>query len=417
MTDHEKIIEKVKALIESRMGWGDGKDWTNQDFILLSEKIQRQTNVPISHVTLKRIWGKVKYDSLPNTHTLNTLVQFLGYENWRHFKSQHIQEENHAQPAMPRNTKRYYLVAAILVIVAAAIICIVRFMPAKQTKPNPSDYSFSTKKVVTEGLPNSVIFDYDAGKAPGDSVIIQQSWDNNLRTTVSKNSHQHTCIYYYPDYFLAKLIVGSQIVKQQPLLIITDGWLPLVEKRPVPVYFKREEAIANGKMSLPVQLVQSKNISFQPDPPIVLFTNVRDFGEIYSDNFVFETSVKNDYQEGSAVCQLTKIYLLCQGTAIWIPLCNKGCVSGIDLNFTRFYASGKQQDLSAFGVDFDDFVKLRIESQNGKANIYINGKLSYQVPGNIQKSKIIGIDFSFQGTGSVDYVKLSNGKVNYEDLF
>ena len=30
----------------------------------------------------------MKYDSLPNTHTLDTLVQFLGYENWRGFRSQ-----------------------------------------------------------------------------------------------------------------------------------------------------------------------------------------------------------------------------------------------------------------------------------------------------------------------------------------
>ena len=44
--------------------------------------------VVLSYVTLKRIWGKVKYDSLPNTHTLDTLVQFLGYENWRDFRSQ-----------------------------------------------------------------------------------------------------------------------------------------------------------------------------------------------------------------------------------------------------------------------------------------------------------------------------------------
>jgi hypothetical protein len=33
------------------------------------------------------------------------------------------------------------------------------------------------------------------------------------------------------------------------------------------------------------------------------------------------------------------------------------------------------------------------------------------------RSKIIGIDYQFQGTGSVDYVSLSNGKVNYRDNF
>src|ERR1700679_1922619 len=88
MNTLEFLIEKTIELYESNTGWGDSNDWTNQDFVILSEKIQERTGVALSHVTLKRIWGKVKYDSLPNTHTLDTLVQFLGYENWRDFKSQ-----------------------------------------------------------------------------------------------------------------------------------------------------------------------------------------------------------------------------------------------------------------------------------------------------------------------------------------
>src|SRR6195952_2142065 len=88
MHSDEFLIEKTKKLFESTTGWGDSNDWTNQDFVILSEKIQEKTGVALSHVTLKRVWGKVKYESLPNTHTLDTLVQFLGYENWRGFKSQ-----------------------------------------------------------------------------------------------------------------------------------------------------------------------------------------------------------------------------------------------------------------------------------------------------------------------------------------
>src|SRR6202790_5922152 len=87
MHTDEFLIEKTKKLFESNTGWGDSDEWTNQDFVILSEKIQERTGVALSHVTLKRVWGKVKYDSLPNTHTLDTLVQFLGYENWREFKS------------------------------------------------------------------------------------------------------------------------------------------------------------------------------------------------------------------------------------------------------------------------------------------------------------------------------------------
>ncbi len=86
MNTLECLIEKTIKLYESNTGWGDSDEWTNQDFVILSEKIQERTGAALSHVTLKRIWGKVKYDSLPNIHTLDTLVQFLGYEHWRDFK-------------------------------------------------------------------------------------------------------------------------------------------------------------------------------------------------------------------------------------------------------------------------------------------------------------------------------------------
>ncbi|HEY2581687.1 MAG TPA: hypothetical protein VGI43_07770, partial [Mucilaginibacter sp.] len=155
----------------------------------------------------------------------------------------------------------------------------------------------------------------------------------------------------------------------------------------------------------------------QPEPPTVLYTNVGDFGEIYSGDFSFETSVRNDYHEGASACQLTKIYILCEGTDIYIPLSAKGCISTLDLLFTNFYTSGKQEDLSGFGVDFNNFVKVNIVSKGGKANIWLNDKLVYTVKHDIVNYKIIGFYFCFQGTGTVDYLKLSNGKVNYTENF
>lgn len=433
MHNDEFYIEKAKKLFEINTGWGDSSDWTNQDFVILSEKIQEKTSVALSHVTLKRVWGKVKYDSLPNTHTLDTLVQFLDYESWRAFKSQNGNGTAHtenivAAPAVAINDtadpdsatgqKGQLLKIGLFAVCVIALLLSIFFTKKKDApKVADNDYKFSSKKVVSVGLPNSVVFNYDATKAPYDSVIIQQSWDRHLQVKVSKNEHQHTSIYYYPDYYKAKLIVGTKIVSMHRLLIKSDGWLPAVTQAPVPVYFKKEEAIANGKMSLPLDKIQAKNVKLQPAPPDVLYANVREFGEIYSDNFTFETAVKNDYKEGASVCQLSKIYILCEGTAIYIPLCSKGCISTLDLLFTNYYASGKHVDLSAFGVDFSSYVKVRIETKNRKAQIFLNDKLAFSVNEDIIKAKIIGIDYSFQGTGSVDYVKLSNDKVHYEDDF
>ena len=475
MHTDDSLIRQVKKMFEEKTGWGNCEEWTNQDFLQLSELIRDQTGITISHVTLKRVWGKVKYDSLPNTHTLNTLAQFLGYDNWRDLAAKNppapeipaaqiptvhtrsfadaspvpsaaagpqptapasptpvAASANDAQPhatspastpltaappgppAKPTPNRRKTWLFTIPLLV---ILLVLLFLHGQKPAPQPGDYKFSSKIVVSSGLPNSVVFDYDASRSPDDSVIIQQSWDTSRRVKVSKNDHQYTSVYYYPEFYHATLQVHGKVVKTHSLLIKSNGWLPLVEQDPVPVYFKKEEAIHDGRISLSLDQIRGKNIPLQPSVPTVLFANVGDFGEIYTDHFVFETSLRNEYADGSAACQITRIYLLCEGSAIWVPLCAKGCISNVDLYFTYFYTSGKREDLSAFGVDFKNDVKLRIESDSGQAKILINNQLAYTIPRHIIRTKIVGIDFAFQGTGSVDYVYLSNGKTSYRDDF
>ncbi len=465
MLTDENLIRQVIKLYEEKTGWGDSTQWSNQDFLQLSDLIREQTGVTISHVTLKRIWGKVKYESLPNTHTLNTLVLFLGYENWRDFSVK--RSESAAAMGSPggaegpggaqgadaagglggtqgvtaagglggggqgstaagppedkevtvRRRERWMRRVVLAAVPLALVFLILLFLHGQQPSPQAQDYVFNSKKTVSVGLPNSVIFNYDASRSPDDSVVIQQSWDTTRRVKVPKNAHQYTSIYYYPDFYHATLQVHGKVVKTHSLLIESDGWLPVVAQDPVPVYFTKADAMVDGKMQLTVDQIRQKNIPMQPKPPTVFFFNVKDFGEIYSDNFTFETSLKDDYSEGSNACQETRVYLLCEGTAIWVPLSAKGCISNSDLFFTYYYTSGKREDLSNFGVDFSKYVKLRIESDSGRARILINDKLAYTVPRHIIRSKIIGIDFQFQGTGSVDYVKLGNGKVSYKDDF
>ena len=60
MQTDESLIRQVKKMFEEKTGWGNSDAWTNQDFLQLSELIRDQTGITISHVTLKRVWGKVK---------------------------------------------------------------------------------------------------------------------------------------------------------------------------------------------------------------------------------------------------------------------------------------------------------------------------------------------------------------------
>jgi hypothetical protein len=429
----EVLLQKCKHLIETKLGWEESTAWTNHDFLTLAAKIQDATGVNLSVATLKRIWGKVKYESKPTITTLNTLAQFTGFENWRAFKQQHagharrngVIHELPPEAVLPSRSSSQVKTQAfrsglIGTALCGGIVFILWYMVRNERwfEPVPKSYSFSSKKVVSEGVPNSVIFDYDASAANTDSIFIQQSWDPTLRTKVSPHENQHTSIYYTPGFFQAKLVVGDEIVREHNLLITSKGWIALVDQDPVPVYFDDADFRRNGMLSLPVGHLKDNNISLQPELPATSYYNVKDFGDLRTDNFTFETEVRNDFREGAGVCQQTRILLLTEGNVIIIPLSIKGCVSDLGLMFNGEYIDGKKSDLSAFGADLSKWVKIRCEVKDRKGRIFINDVLAYE-SSFTSAEKIVGIIYRFQGTGSVDRVSLVDGdgeKVFYDDF-
>ena len=432
MESENILIENLKNSISNHLGWGNHENWKNKDFEDLSEKIFEKTNVQLSAVTLKRIWGKLKYDSAPTVNTLNTLAQFVGYETWRDFRNQSNQPSVHESSDLPllyehiesKNNQlnkiiKYGAIAGLLIIIGVLFLSFITGKSVKRSELSSDDFAFSSKKVITTGVPNSVIFEYDASKSPSDSVFIQQSWNKDLSTQVPKNQNQHTSIYYYPGYFKAKLVVGDKIMKEHDLFIQSDGWIPFVEQKPVPIYLDSNDLKKDGIMGLSIENIKSYNIQLQPNTPVVRYSNVRDFGSITSDEFILETSIRSEYNIGAAVCQKVWVSILCEGSAITIPLSKKGCVSENSLFVLGESISGKSNDLSGFGVDFDDFVVMKSVASRSQILFYVNNEIVYQVKNPLLNYKIVGIVYRFQGTGTVDYVKLSegSGKVVYQEDF
>ncbi|HVV07380.1 MAG TPA: hypothetical protein VHC96_24295 [Puia sp.] len=405
-------LTECRRLIEARLGWGDSELWTSRDFGLLSEKIRETTDVHLSITTLKRIWGKVKYDSLPAVTTLDTLARFMGYAHWRDFR-QGQEKENAPAPVsttvpIPAHHPRFKWVWSI-VTVALVSGALSLYFTRKKTAPgiDPSRYQFSSKKVLTEGLPNSVIFDYDATASPYDSVYVQQSWDPARRKKVGKLQHQFTSVYYYPGFFKARLVIGQQVVKAHDLIIKTKGWLPIIEQATVPVYFREQDSLVEGKpFGLTTNDIRKENIPLQPRTPWVRYSNIGNWGPLRTDSFRLEATVKNDYREGTAICQHTEVRVLCEDGAIIIPLCNKGCVSELNLLLLDRYYSGKVQDLSFLGVDLSNWVHVVCEGKDGQLRIFLDGRQVFQSPLPVKPLLIAGIDFRFQGTGSIKDVFL-----------
>ncbi|HEY0609512.1 MAG TPA: hypothetical protein VGD35_07640, partial [Chitinophaga sp.] len=331
------------------------------------------------------------------------------------------QLNGHGAPAVKRRKIGWYIAPAVLVILVIA-----GWMYNRTGKngapvsglPDSARFSFSSQPLAA-GIPNSVIFNYDATAAKNDSVFIQQSWDPTRRFPVSATGHTYTSIYYYPGFFKAKLVVGKKIVKEHDLCIPSGGWLAAVVQEPVPVYFSRTEFIGDGTLRIPLALMEKKNIPVQPQAPELRYYNVGDLHGLKNDNFIFETELKNEYKEGSAVCQRADIFIHCEGSAIIIPLGIPGCVGEMGLMAIDTGFNAQHANLAGFGCNMSQWVKVRCEAHNKHLQISVNGKEAFSYTFTSQADKIVGVSYRFQGPGVVNAVKLArlDGSAVLEDTF
>ncbi|MFN3851700.1 MAG: hypothetical protein ACK4NY_19845 [Spirosomataceae bacterium] len=411
MTEERIYIEKCKELIEAQLTWGSSTNWQNQDFEELSEQIFEKTKVSLSSSTLKRIWGKVKYDGSPNLATLNALAQFAGFENWRE-----LRRAEETPPKIDRTDDEIIIKIKPKSVFkqfrwaffAGSFLVLIGILWAFQQREKKLEYSniHFTSKPVTLGVPNTVVFEYNAADSNADSVFIQQSWDPKRRYKVDKNLHEYTSTYYTPGYFKAKLILNDSIVKEHDLFIESDGWLGTIDQEKIPIYIPQSQLKKGDVISITEADVAAQKIDLKAETVWVNLHNVSAKNVVSSDAFVFEAEIKNTYAKGEGVCQQSRIWLLGSDGIIAIPLSIKGCVGELSMTIADKQIEGKTQDLSAFGVDFSDWVKVKCIAQNQKIQVFINEKLAYQGDYKQNIGKIVGTRIRFMGAGEAKEVNL-----------
>ena len=389
------------STIEEHLGWGRIKDWSNYDFEKLSEIIQSETGVSLSITTLKRVLGRINYPHAPSTTTLNALAQFLGYDDWRAF------QQVAPTPAPLAKNQKYkkWQWALPFLLGALIIVLITNFKTDYSSLYQPDDFEFKADKIYSEGVPNSVIFTYDAQEAKTDSIFIVQTWDISRKTLVPKSGRKHSALYYYPGFFRTKLIIGEQIVKMHDLQISSDGWLSLIDTEDIPVYLD-SAIVANGEgVSISKEHIEANGFDLLPNVPKVLIFNQRDLGPIRNDNFEFETQLKNPFNQGTNACQYVEVLIQCKNDIIIIPLCNKECVGKALLYAAGVERDSKNTDLSKFGADLNAWTKLRVEAKNQYISFYVNDIKAegFQFPN--PPTEIVGVQYRFNGPAAVKHAQ------------
>lgn len=412
-----EYLQILRNKVESHLKWGRSEDWLNYDFEKLSLEIEFKTKVVLSVSTLKRIWGKVKSSHSPSITTLNTLAQFLDYDDWRTFK----QDEGIAKKTadtlkktlaigVSTNVKKanktlFFTISGVFMVLVVGAFY---FLKRTNTQPNAADFEFEANKIVTQGVPNSVIFSYNASKAKTDSVFIVQTWDSSRKTLVPKEGSNHSAMYYYPGYFRSKLIIDNTIVKTHDIQITTDGWLCLVETENHPIYFKKEDSEEHGIIRVNDTLLSKYNVSTIPKSPLLRFFNQRDLGNLVTSDFTFETTLKNEVNREINACQQVQVLIQCKDDIIIIPLVSKPCVGEVYLAALGFGISSKQADLSKFGADLEQWTHLKVVGKEKTLKFYVNGIEAYSVDYPNEPSGIVGVQYRFYGGGAVKDTKFEN---------
>lgn len=415
-------IELLKQIIENEVAWGNSQEWTHQDFEQLSELIWQKTQTKLSATTLKRLWGKVNYQSQPTTNTLNALAQFAGYEHWRDFVGSQSYVSPASESVHPQRKSVFASISnklAVLLIIPVLVLVVLGFnrWVNRPLEIDASQVTFSSEPVA-EGVPNTVIFHYDVSELPYEQVEIQQSWDSRLRQSVDKGNQVFTTTYYYPGYFRAKLLVEEQIIKEHDVYVTSDGWLALIMDEPIPHYLNGQIQ-QNGMLTVSPERLQELGFLDEESAPGLAYYNVQDFGELSSGNFTLETAIKSDYNLGEAVCQESQVSIICSDGRIAIPWVVPGCVGTIGLAASEIYLDGQTSDLSAFGCDLSQWQHIRLQVEQQQLSVYRNDSLVFQTSFQQDAGKVAGLRYQFRGTGSVDYVRLlnENQEVVFQDDF
>jgi len=405
-------LERCRELIEKKLGWPPADEWRDFEFNELSEKIYDATSVRLSSTTLKRVFGKVKYENLPSSSTLNTLSRFLGYQTWMDFQSA-------TQTATSKEIKHFSFSRKWIAVAGIVVIIVVSSFILISGSSNSAIVSKNVvfkSKPLAKGLPNSVVFNIDLGNDPSKDILIQQSWDSTKTVRIQKGQKEATAIYYIPGYFRAKLIVDKRIVKEHDLFIQSDGWMATLEKDPEPpLYVPKEDIKMDHGLSVSETIMDK--IRHSDKPMNLVYHLVQPFPGLNSDDFSLETAFRNTYGDDYAVCKTAKVFILCTNGAFIIPFTIPGCISDINLKLGDVTWNGKTNDLSAFAIDPSQTIHLRIEVKQRNVKIYCNDKLIREAVYNETAGDIAGFRYLFNGAGKVDYIKVidGNGNIAYQN--
>ncbi len=397
----QKYIELLRKEIESKLAWGRASEWHSSMFTELSQLIYDKNQIQLSASTLKRFMGVINHQGKPSISTLDTLCDFCGFTNWREFKLTHPPKKQPRSFRLRDVKSPFYIGLGFIIAVFTFSILSSRGVP----EPEPFDPVPFSSRPITQGMPNSVVFDFDLEGIQSDSLYIQQYWDATKTIKLKPGQNQATGIYYFPGYFRAKLLIEGQSVGEHDLFIKSDGWIGTIDYAPVPKYLDKSQILNTG-LQFPSEYIEE--LHELEEPVTTTFHYINDLGEVSGDHFSLDFKVKNVFREKWAVCQTTWVYFIGSSGAMIVPFSIPGCSSDNGLMLNDVFISGKEKDLSSLTTDMSELQAFNIKIVDKEVFISINDTEVYKARYYSSMGKLVGLRFKFKGAGDVEDIVLKD---------
>ncbi|MEM9889129.1 MAG: hypothetical protein AAF849_24865 [Bacteroidota bacterium] len=404
----KQLIETCKTQIQQRY-FAQKINLTQRDFFYLIELIEERSGILVSLSTLKRIW-KGKYVRLPQVQTLNALVSILDYDNWNEYKLAQQKSTLELSQNSEKSRIKLPLIFTILALTLIAFVSIYFLFTRTESISDttfyiPESLSFSADKTVTSGVPNTVIFSYDLSEAKADSFSIQRSWNPAHRTLIDPTNTHFTEIYYYPGFHKAKLMANDSIIREEEILIQSEEWLATFSTmdNPIPAYLPLDK---KGTLSIKPESYEKAGLDLRQDYYLSYYF-IQPFNGIFHDHYELETRLKIE-NFAQKVCPFVQMRIIDETDVSFVTLVEKGCEGNANIKIDDTFLSGRDHDLSSFGLDLSKWQQLRVVVKEEAADIFINAGKVLSSAAQTERGRIVGFIVICNAPCAMDYIRLKD---------
>ena len=406
MSTKQQRLEAIVKHCEKRFNRGESNEWKHSDFVDLSAEIQNETWVSISPNTLKRIFGKISVDEnyIPQQATIAALVKYGKY-----FESAVSQKIEPQEASKDNKSSYFFKYWRLNLIIAGIFLLVIGLMYWLNT---PEQLSGKIRIMRTEGLlPATAFFDFQLPQTQ-DSCYIDFG-DKSQPVYVQHGTNKAAHIYYIPGVFTVSIKMHGKLIASTKAYIESDKWIGFVFHRQndIPNDFYRFSVKKTGQDSL-FRITNGDIFKMGLDTTGVILTRFCNYAPIdhSGDDFVFETTFRNNYNEISNYCRSTQIQIAGSQGVIRFKFVNSGCSLRVLNILSEKSFDGAKSNLSQFVLNLKLWNSIKLINHNKEIKLFVNGKEiftgTYQRP----LGTIKGLYLEFEGTGSVKTCSLKTGK-------